>query len=130
MFVEDEKDYIMRMIKQVIRALFSVILGREYTAVEMPHENKYEVSGREIDEYLKMIDEGMINEAENDILQDVDYSNKQDIAALAQFYEYIGDKDEEFLEEHDYSRAEVLDGLKRVAEEAGFGSIVDHFIDP
>ena len=40
MFVEDEKDYIMRMIKQLIRALFSVILGREYTAVELPQEKK------------------------------------------------------------------------------------------
>ena len=130
MFVEDEKDYIMRMIKQLIRALFSVILGREYTAIEMPQENKYEVSGKAMDEYLKMIDDGMINEAENEILQDVDYSDKQDIEALAQFYEYIGGKDEQFLEEYDYSKAEVLDGLKRVEEEAGFGSIVDHFIDP
>ena len=59
MFVEDEKDYIMRMIEQVIRALFSVILGREYTAVEMPQENKYEVSGKAMDEYLRMIDDGI-----------------------------------------------------------------------
>ena len=129
MFVEDEKDYIMRMIKQVIRALFSIILGKEYTLVEMPQENKYEVSGKAMEEYLKMIDEGMINEAENDILQDVNYSNKQDIVALVQFYEYIGDKDEAFLEEHDYSRAEVLDGLRRVAKESGYGSIVNHFVD-
>ena len=129
MFVEDEKDYIMRMIKQVIRALFSIILGKEYTMVETPQENKYEVSGKAMEEYLKMVDEGMINEAENDILQDVNYSNKQDIVALAQFYEYIGDKDEAFLEEHDYSMAEVLDGLKRVAEKSGYGSIVNHFID-
>ena len=129
MFVEDEKDYIMRMIKQLIRALFSVILGREYTAIEMPQENKYEVSGKGLEEYLNMVNRGMINEAENEILQDVDYSDKQNIAALVQFYEYIGDKDEAFLEEHDYSMAEVLDGLKRVAEESGYGSIVNHFID-
>ena len=129
MYVEDEKDYIMRMIKQVIRALFSVILGKEYTMVEMPQENKYEVSGKGLDEYLNMVNRGMINEAENEILQDADYSDKQNIAALVQFYEYIGDKDEAFLEEHDYSRAEVLDGLKRVAEESGYASIVNHFID-
>ena len=129
MFVEDEKDYIMRMIKQLIRVLFSVILGREYTAIEMPQENKYEVSGKGLEEYLNMVNRGMITEAENEILQDADYSDKQNIAALVQFYEYIGDKDEAFLEEHDYSMAEVLDGLKRVAEESGYGSIVNHFID-
>ena len=81
MFVEYEKDYIMRMIKQLIRALFSVILGREYTAIEMPQENKYEVSGKGLDEYLNMVNRGMINEAENEILQDVDYSRfvKEDL---------------------------------------------------
>ena len=74
MFDEDEKDYIMRMIKQMIQALFSVILGKEYNMVEAPPENKYEVSGRTLDEYIKMVDDGLINEAENDILRDAGIS--------------------------------------------------------
>ncbi len=45
MYLEDEKDYIMRMIKQMVRALFSVILGKEFHLVELPNENKCEVSG-------------------------------------------------------------------------------------
>lgn len=32
----DEKDYIMRMIKEVVRMLFTLMLGREYTHVELP----------------------------------------------------------------------------------------------
>ena len=43
MFVEDEKDYIMRMIGQMVRALVSVILGKEFRMEELPDENKYEV---------------------------------------------------------------------------------------
>lgn len=129
MFVEDEKDYIMRMIKQVIRALFSVILGREFSLVDLPKENKYEVSGKSMDDYMEMIDAGLINDAENSILEDVNYSDNNDIAALALFYEYISDKDDAFLEAHDYSRAEVLEGLKQVAENSGNGHLINMFID-
>lgn len=129
MFVEDEKDYIMRMIKQVIRALFSVILGREFTLVDLPKENKYEVSGKSMDDYMEMIDDGLINDAENLILENVNYSDNNDIAALALFYEYISDKDDTFLEAHDYSRAEVLEGLKQVAENSGNGHLINLFLD-
>ena len=42
---EDEKDYIMRIIKEMIRALMSFALGKRYVAVEVGPEEKYEVSG-------------------------------------------------------------------------------------
>ena len=129
MYLEDEKDYIMRMIKQMVRALFSVILGKEFQMVELPDENKCEVSGTPLDEYLEMIDKGQINEAENHVLENVDYSSKEDIEALLRFYEYLSRKEDDFLEEHDYSVEEVLDGLKQVADRTGFGSMVSLFID-
>ena len=42
----DEKDYIMRMIKEMVRGLFSLAFGKEYVSVELEKENKYEVSGK------------------------------------------------------------------------------------
>ena len=59
----DEKDYIMRMIKETIRVLFVVAFGEKYVSVEL--ENKYEVSGKNLKDFLDMIDAGQINEAEN-----------------------------------------------------------------
>ena len=129
MFVEDEKDYIMRMIRQMVRALVSLILGKEFRMVELPNENKYEVSGNSLDEYLLMIDAGQINEAENEILEHVNYSDKNDVAAIVRFYEYINEQEDAFLEEHGYSREEVLDGLKQVAEETGYGSMIGLFLE-
>ena len=37
----DEKDYIMRIIKEMVRVLFSLMLGKQYKSVELPEENKY-----------------------------------------------------------------------------------------
>ncbi len=119
----------MRMIKQMVRALVSVILGKDFKLVELPNENKFDVSGKPLQEYLDLVDRGMINEAENRILENVDYSDRNDIAALACFYEYISRKDEAFLEEHDYSMGEVLDGIRQVADRSGFGDVISLFVE-
>ena len=42
---EDEQDYIMRMIKESVRVLASLILGKKYVQVTLPLENKYQVYG-------------------------------------------------------------------------------------
>ena len=76
-----------------------------------------------MEDYLRMIDEGLINEAENLILEKTDYSSKEDISALLIFYDYISQKEESFLEKNNYSAEEVLEGLKAIASEAGLGDI-------
>ncbi len=68
----DEKDYIMRIIKEMVRMLFSLMLGKQYKSVELPEENKYEVYGKALAEFEKMVDAGLINEAENILLESID----------------------------------------------------------
>lgn len=119
----DEKDYIMRIIKEMVRVLFSLMLGKQYRSVELPEENKYEVSGKALEEFEKMVDEGFINEAENILLENIDYTQKEEVLAAILFYQYIGEKDSDFLTEHNYSKEEALDGIKRLAEQQGYGHI-------
>ena len=79
---EDEKDYIMRMIKEMVSVLFSILLGKQYVSVDEERKNGYEVSGTDLNDLLDMIDNGQINEAENLMLDDIDYSDKKGLAAL------------------------------------------------
>ena len=65
MHFEDEKDYLMRIMKEAISVLFSFLLGKTYVSVELERENHYQVSGRDLNGLLEMIDQGQINEAEN-----------------------------------------------------------------
>ena len=41
-----------------------------------------------------MIDQGDINEAENLLLEDLDYTNKEEVMAAAFFYQHLSQKDE------------------------------------
>ena len=119
----NEKDYIMRVIKEIARVLFSLMLGKQYKSVELLEENKYEVSGKALEEFEKMVDEGLINEAENILLESIDYTKKEEVLTAILFYQYIGEKDDDFLEAHNYSKEESLDGIKRLAEQQGYGQI-------
>ena len=121
---EDEKDYIMRMIKEMVSVLFSVLLGKQYVSVDEERKNGYEVSGTDLNDLLDMIDNGQINEAENLMLDDIDYSDKKELAAALLFYQYLSEKKKDFLQDHDYSDEEILDGAKQVLQKAGYGDIV------
>ena len=125
MTIDDEKDYIMRIIKEMVRVLFSLMLGKKYVAVEMERDNGYEVSGRKLAELLEMIDCGEINKAENLLLESLDYSDKNSIAAAAMFYQYLSEKSENFLTEHDFSMEEVVDGMNRLVQKAGYGDLLN-----
>ena len=122
---EDEKDYIMRIIKEMVRMLFALMFGKKQFSVEQEAASGYEVSGKKLDELLAMADDGEINEAENIILDSIDYSNKNELAAAALFYQYLSEKDEEFLRENDYSKEEILDGSKQLMQKSGYSSVVD-----
>lgn len=121
----DEKDYIMRAIKEMVRVLFSFMFEKNNSGEIVELDSEYEVSGMKLSALLEMIDKGEINEAENLLLEDIDYSEKEDVKAAALFYEYLSEKDEEFLTEHDFTKKEVLDGIKRLIKQAGYGNVID-----
>lgn len=125
MNIYDEKDYIMRLIKEMVRVIFSLMLGKQYTSVELPDVNKYEVSGEKLRNLLAMIDQGKINEAENILLSNLDYGNKDEVAAATYFYQYLSEKEEAFLLKNNYSKEEVLEGLKQLVQETGYCDLIE-----
>ena len=120
----DEKDYIMRMIKEMVRVLFSLAFGKKYVSVELEKENKYEVSGKNLKIFLNMIDLGQINEAENILLDSIDYTSKNEVMAVALFYQYLSEKDNQFLENNNYTKEEVLSGFKQLLMKSGYSDLI------
>ena len=122
MYFTDEKDYIMRMIKEMVRVLFSLIFGKKYVSVEL--ENKYEVSGKNLKDFLDMIDSGEINEAENILLDSIDYTDRNEVMAAALFYQYLSEKDSEFLKNNHYTKEEVMSGFKQLLMQSGYTDLL------
>ncbi len=120
----DEKDYIMRMIKEMVRVLFSLVFGKKYVSVELEKENKYKVSGKNLNDFLDLIDLGQINESENLLLDSIDYTSKEEVMAAALLYQHLSEKDEAFLENSNYSKEEVLSGFKQLLIQSGYSSLL------
>ena len=124
MYFTDEKDYIMRMIKEMVRVLFSLMFGKKYVSVELEKENKYEVSGKNLKDFLDMIDSGEINEAENILLDSIDYTDRNEVMAAAHFYQYLSEKDSEFLKNNNYTKEEVMSGFKQLLMQSGYTDLL------
>ena len=75
--------------------------------------------------YLNGIYRGQINEAENILLDEMDYTNQDDVITAALFYQYLSEKEESFLQEHQYSKEEVLFGAKDLLEKSGYHDLLE-----
>ena len=124
MYFTDEKEYIMRMIKEMVRVLFSLMFGKKYVSVELEKENKYEVSGKNLKDFLDMIDSGEINEAENILLDSIDYTDRNEVMAAVLFYHYLSEKDSEFLKNNNYTKEEVMSGFKQLLMQSGYTDLL------
>lgn len=85
---------------------------------------------------LRMVDEGKLNEAEDELLEcidrhrvmevpvsDAEQQRRQDLEMALSVYGYMNDKEDAFLEEHGFSREEILDGIRSMQCEFGLQSI-------
>ena len=120
-------DYIMRMINEMIHAVLVLLLGKDSANgenLELP-----EVTGDDVfQKLIAMAGNGQINEAENmlwDLLEDDEIKYFQ-MALL--FYDYLNDLDDDVLEQGDFSREEIADGLARVMKLYGYEDMARTFL--
>lgn len=118
-----QNDYIMRLIYDIIRALKKLIFKTEAENGEIVE------MGALVDEDLKrlsaLIDDGKINEAENLLIEKMEKENTKTFQTALLFYEYLNFKSDDFLEDNDFSRREISEGLKYAAGLYGYGSMID-----
>ena len=122
-----EQDYVMRLIKEMVRAILKLLfnIDTESPTVELL-ENKEEKET--LENLLDMVDAGKINEAENrlyDLISDTDMGSLK-IALL--FYSYLNDKTDEFLEVNDFCRVEIKLGMENMADVFGLSSMAKMFL--
>ena len=78
----------------------------------------------ELKNFLDMIDSGEINEAENILLDSIDYTDRNEVMAAALFYQYLSEKDSEFLKNNNYTKEEVMSGFKQLLMQSGYTDLL------
>ena len=122
-----EQDYIMRYIKEMIRVLLKLVfhIDTDAPVIDLLEDKK---DKQTLELLLNLIDEGMIDTAENKIYEIIGDGNKQNLKIAILFYSYLNDKSDKFLEEHNFSRDEIKLGLQDVMERYGVGDFTEIFM--
>lgn len=123
--MEYEKDYIMRLIKQIIQILLEVIFNKDLSTYEMPSENEDLRGDSLLAKITTLADSGKINEAENLLAEELDGGGGNVYETALIFYDHINCYDDDFLKRNDFSREEIRQGVKDVAESMGYLSLID-----
>ena len=123
-----EQDYIMWLIKEMVRALLKLLfnIDAQSPSVELLED----AEGKQaLENLLDMIDEGKINEAENSLYDSVENMDKSGLEMALLFYSYLNDKSDAFLEEHDFNRIEVKQGLESITLRYGISGFSELFLN-
>ena len=122
-----EQDYIMRVIKEMLRAILKLLFSVDTDSPTMELlSEKEQIETTE--KLLEMIDEGKINEAENVLYELTADGDRNHLGMALLFYSYLNNKEDGFLESHGYSREEIGLGLKQAVSRYGLNSMADVFL--
>lgn len=127
-----EKDYIMRIIHEMVRAMVKLIFhievkeGEELVFLEGEHQDFYQV-------LCQLADQGKINQAENMLFEKLEEEVVQEEGdglklALA-FYDYLNTKENDFLDSNEYSREEIRDGIQNVMKMYGYSGLAETLLE-
>ena len=115
-----QDDYMINNIKDAVRLLTKLLYGE----ARMPHyqpgqKDASEETDKLFCEIVSKAEQGDINDAENLLLTQMEPEDDTYLALALTFYLRLNAMDTDFLDDHDYSREEILEGVKSLAEEWG-----------
>lgn len=112
-----ENDYILKQIEMSTKFLAKLIFGKESPEYKLQYD---EIANAKPIDLLcltlrRMIDEGEINEAENLLYENIKREARAEYLEIAiDFYDRLSKLSADRLDECDFSRAEIFEGLENV----------------
>lgn len=119
-----EKDYILRLINEIIRTVIMLVFHKDIRQEEELFLQDREAAAR-LETLKEMVDRGDINGAENILYEEISKEDVQGLELALAFYDYVNGKTDEYLECCGFTRKEVIEGIVTVTEMYGFGGIAE-----
>ena len=114
-----KQDYIMNQVRNLAKLLVKLVLHKESLNVELQGELGTSDSGNLLRQLQEMVRCGEINEAENLLYESLDFADLEQYETALAFYVMINELEDTVLEEHNYSRAEIIEGISDISKRFG-----------
>ena len=118
-----KNDFVMRQIRDMVRILAKIVLGRDTIEYEDNEDMKFSEMSHIYTDLIRMVDEGKINEAENFLFDEINKDENKSFEMALRFYDYLNSLSDVYLEENNYSREEVKEGVQNLADSRGLGML-------
>ncbi|MEG0855305.1 MAG: DUF6483 family protein [Terrisporobacter sp.] len=120
-----DKDYILRMVNDLVKSIAHIILGKSEIEYALPDKNEYDKVDYLYVRLLEMSNNGHINEAENLLFDEINTSDMRQFEMAMSFYLHLNDFGDDFLEKNDFSREEISEGIKGICKEFNLSTMVE-----
>lgn len=118
-----KQDYLLRQIESLAMSLSKLFFNTEMVNYDLEERDSYSETDILYNELNKLVLEGKINEAENLLFDKIDKSNIEYLKVGIDFYTNLNKLEDRFLEEHNYSREEIEQGLQDLSSEYGINLV-------
>jgi len=106
-----ENDYLVRMITDIVRAILRLVLRKDIEKEELLNEAESPVTYQLNQELIDMADNGDITDAEDRLYDLLNEGDMSTFELAMSFYLHINQYEENFLDENDFSREEIKEGI-------------------
>lgn len=120
-----EQDYIMRQIGQLAKMIAKFFFNIDSPTMTQELDDRLSENDRGVLQTLtELADSGEICKAEDMLFDIIEAGENGYIETALLFYEHLDKKSDEFLLMNNFSREEVLEGLKEVIKSLGLDSVI------
>lgn len=121
-----QDDYILRQIREMVRAVMKMLFN--VNAPELTPDVIEDTEARTVlENLLSLLEDGSIDEAENQLYEMTCDGDRQNLEIGLIFYYVLNGKSDEFLEENNFSREEIMTGIQDLADRYNLSGIAEAF---
>ncbi len=109
-----QKDYLMRLIEDIVRIIARIFFGKDYISYQYVDDMMLSKTDLWYLQMMELIEQRRLGEAEDILFDGIDTENRDHMSVALDVYLAMNALSDEELEDADFSREEIKDGLKKI----------------
>lgn len=123
-----KQDYILKIIEQIIEILLEKAYGIKSKEEVKNSFFNCEKNTQKFQELKDLVDDKKVNPAENKLFEYLEENSEDNLKLALLFYDYLNKKTDNFLDECDFTREEIKEGLKDISKKYGYENIINIYL--
>ncbi len=111
-----QKDYLMRLIEDIVRIIAKIFFGKDYASYQYIDEMMLSKTDLWYRQIMELIEQRRLCEAEDILFDGLEADNKDHMSVALDMYLAMNALTDDELDAADFSREEIKDGLKKVTQ--------------